>query len=251
MAYGIITKSQWLCELVGNTTCKEGVPAKPTEFWILWNIWYSLPYWPSPVCFKTTTVNQSMCIALDEIKFEQKHFCLSHMNSIHSSYVAILHVLQSYNYMYIYISHIQIQVMLLSEKLLLQFLLDTITSLMILCGICGNGKCDVKFMWLRPTQFVQCAGNVWGHPYRPCVPSTFWIWLCENWCCSRARFCDWWQPRWPPKSLRETCLLFSSLTIACFFLSIHFKSSVSPPVPQKQFYHKLNIWYTSFPLSSS
>lgn len=237
---------------MGNTPCKEGVPAKPTEFWILWNNWYTLPYWPTAVCFKTTTVNQSMCIALDEIKFVQKHFCLSHMNSIHSSYVAILHVLQSYNYMYIYISHIQIQVMLLSEKLLLQFLLDTITSLMILCGICGNGKCDVKFMWLRPTQFVQCAGNVWGHPYRPCVPSAFWIWLCENWCGSRAWSCDWWRPRWPPSPWRRPASCSpASLSPASFcpyftsnLLSLHLS-------PKKQLHHQLNTWYTSFSLSSS
>lgn len=105
---------------------------------------------------------------------------------------------------------------------------DTIASLMILCGICCNGKCDVKFMWLRPTQFVQCAGKLCGHPYRPCVPSAFWIWLCENWCGSQARSCDWWRPQWPPSPWRRLASCSpASLSPASFcpstsnLLSIH------------------------------
>lgn len=83
---------------------------------IMWKLWVTLPaknsesfeisdtlYHTGIHLYVSKQLNQSMCIALEEIKFVQKHFCLSHMKSISSCYVAILHVLQLYNYMNMYI----------------------------------------------------------------------------------------------------------------------------------------------------
>lgn len=91
---------------------------------IMWKLWVTLPakrgyrqnslnsesfeisdtlYHTGLQLYVSKQLNQSMSIALNEIKFVQKHFCLSHMKSISSCYVAILHVLQLYIYMNMYI----------------------------------------------------------------------------------------------------------------------------------------------------